>query len=710
MTNIFNSCVGVGPRTLAWGLRTFGGLPAATKAVPNRLGQRKSLVVWREDWWGNRSVSHPLTPVPSNITNREEIEARIASFAPETAREALQVIEEHLTGWGHRVVANYFFRYAATETPGELVYGNVINTSPVRTAHLREAYEHTKLVKIDRKIVNGRIRGAVNDMFHIFKFFKYGVDWTLVKFGLIYGIPRSFVVIPVRDKAGKAIGKVNLGLPYPVLLARDKIAVLEKLAAKIGETKRDSDLSFEEAIDHQQVKKFVGEVKAMSFLWFLPLYLFPGVIAVIQKLVVLLDSFIEKAREKQETITRERVEKQDKIAEERLRSVEGTIRVLAAAIDINESYTGGHCTRVAQICEAIGRHLPDEVWRAEIARTNPEICDRAVIEQEIERRKDQVFNQALPHDLGKISVDPRIIKKDGPLDAAERAEVRTHPQKGADITRPEEADYPEMGLVTEGIYLHHIDWDGRGYPEGTGLKGNKLPLLARMLRAADSTHAIISRTYNKPRPPEYVVSELIRGCGTSFDPIVVRVELERIARTDLVNIDLMTKEVIAAKKSLAEAAVSQRSLLEQLMEKLGRGHSIDLLKKELETAKRAGRLTPESDELFQQILGRFAIKAKTVIAHAELCCKFYDWLSNNKDSAGKNLFDIFSLFSQSPNYGPDTARSFIDNLLAAWREDDQKLLLDLAEDAFKRPFDPEKTTPESIAALNTFFFANFKQL
>jgi len=134
------------------------------------------------------------------------------------------------------------------------------------------------------------------------------------------------------------------------------------------------------------------------------------------------------------------------------------------------------------------------------------------------------------HDVGKRDIDERILAKDGPLDAAEWAQIRMHPELGERILR-------RAGLddIASWVRWHHERPDGRGYPDR--LRGPRIPLEASILAVADAYDAMITaRCYGERLEPHEALAELRRCAGSQFDrPVVaaaVRCELDLSAGAD----------------------------------------------------------------------------------------------------------------------------------------------------------------------------------
>lgn len=174
------------------------------------------------------------------------------------------------------------------------------------------------------------------------------------------------------------------------------------------------------------------------------------------------------------------------------------VRALANSIDAKDTYTRGHSERVARYSMEIGRTMgfsPIDIKNLHIG--------------------------ALLHDIGKIGISEAIINKDSKLTDAEYQEIKTHPARGAAIIEPAKFLREKVPLIK----FHHERFDGKGYPDG--LKGESIPLMARIVCAADSFDAMTSkRAYRDIMPLEEARKELIRCSGSQFDPRVVSAFLE----------------------------------------------------------------------------------------------------------------------------------------------------------------------------------------
>jgi HD-GYP domain-containing protein (c-di-GMP phosphodiesterase class II) len=171
----------------------------------------------------------------------------------------------------------------------------------------------------------------------------------------------------------------------------------------------------------------------------------------------------------------------------------GSIRMLAAAIDEKDPYTRGHSGRVAKYSIIIAQHMglpSDELEKIRIS--------------------------ALLHDVGKIGVDDRVLKKPGALTTEEFGLMKQHPLKGANIMRP----VAQLKEMLPGIELHHEHIDGKGYPHG--LKGPDIPVMARIIAVADTLDAMTTnRPYQSAMDLEFAMNRIIELTNTKFDKTVV---------------------------------------------------------------------------------------------------------------------------------------------------------------------------------------------
>lgn len=166
----------------------------------------------------------------------------------------------------------------------------------------------------------------------------------------------------------------------------------------------------------------------------------------------------------------------------------------AEAIERKDPYTAGHARRVTGFSLLLG---------TELGLSKQELAD--------------LWLAAALHDVGKIFVSDSILHKPGPLTLEEAAVMKTHPAAGARILAGVRGPVKAMG----GIRHHHERYDGRGYPDG--LRGDEIPLLARIIAVADTYDAMTShRAYREALPPQQADREIAGCAGTQLCPTVVR--------------------------------------------------------------------------------------------------------------------------------------------------------------------------------------------
>lgn len=178
---------------------------------------------------------------------------------------------------------------------------------------------------------------------------------------------------------------------------------------------------------------------------------------------------------------------------------------LAKEVYAKDPYTSGHSAHVEQLglmtAEELGYDLKNQ------------------------KKKDMLKASLRLHDVGKIGIPDNILKKEDRLTEEEWKVMREHPIKGAKILEP----LSEFKDVAKIVLHHHEYYDGKGYPYG--LKGDEIPIEARIIAVVDAFHAIVStRCYRKARAIHVAIGELRKGAGTQFDPAVVDAFLKAYER------------------------------------------------------------------------------------------------------------------------------------------------------------------------------------
>jgi HD-GYP domain-containing protein (c-di-GMP phosphodiesterase class II) len=206
----------------------------------------------------------------------------------------------------------------------------------------------------------------------------------------------------------------------------------------------------------------------------------------------------------------------------------GLMHSLVNAVDAKDTYTCGHSERVALLSRLL----------AQEAKLGDNFVDR-------------VYMAGLLHDVGKIGVPEAVLQKTGRLTPEEFEQIKKHPDIGARIL----ADIKQIDDVIPGVLYHHERYDGKGYP--TGLAGENIPLMGRVICLADCFDAMTSsRTYRKALPLEVALAEIRRCAGTQFDPaladVFVQVGADRF-RELLTDHKEQTKHLIEMQQNLRAA-------------------------------------------------------------------------------------------------------------------------------------------------------------
>lgn len=195
------------------------------------------------------------------------------------------------------------------------------------------------------------------------------------------------------------------------------------------------------------------------------------------------------------------------------------INTIANTIDAKDEYTKGHSQRVSEYSYALAREL-------------------GLKEEEAEN----VRRIALLHDIGKIGVPDSVLNKPGRLTEEEYEIMKSHPVVGAGILK----DIKMLKDLDVGAKYHHERYDGKGYP--SGLKGEEIPYIARIIGVADSYDAMSSnRVYRKRFSEDKILEELERCKGTQFDPQVADAFIRLIKKKELKN---LSPDIVSANEAV----------------------------------------------------------------------------------------------------------------------------------------------------------------
>jgi diguanylate cyclase (GGDEF)-like protein len=210
---------------------------------------------------------------------------------------------------------------------------------------------------------------------------------------------------------------------------------------------------------------------------------------------------VRKGKERREDVSALK-NKLGKLTKQANQSLIESIFAFARTIELKDHYTGEHVERTVYYATHIARMLKFNGKQIENVR-----------------------QAAILHDLGKVGISDKILLKDSKLTEDEYKEIKKHPLIAADILRPIQF----LHSVIPFILYHHERWDGRGYP--SGLKGDSIPVGARIIAIADVYQALISnRPYRKALARQEALKIIREGSGTQFDPKIVNVFLKIIQK------------------------------------------------------------------------------------------------------------------------------------------------------------------------------------
>jgi putative nucleotidyltransferase with HDIG domain len=210
---------------------------------------------------------------------------------------------------------------------------------------------------------------------------------------------------------------------------------------------------------------------------------------------------------------------QNRLASEQNRQLfNHSIEMIAAAVDAKDPYTKGHSGRVSQYSVILAREI-------------------GLQEEDV----DKIRVSAILHDVGKIGIEDRVLKKPGILTSEEFEIMKRHTVMGYEIVR----QVKQLNEMLPGIRWHHEALNGRGYPDG--VNGDELPLMVRIIAVADTFDAITTDRPYHPRSEFTKALEILRKhAGTKYDPIVVDAMHSARASGKLAKFETRRKEVAAA--------------------------------------------------------------------------------------------------------------------------------------------------------------------
>ena len=178
-----------------------------------------------------------------------------------------------------------------------------------------------------------------------------------------------------------------------------------------------------------------------------------------------------------------------------------SLQAIARTIDAKDEYTNGHSIRVSYYSKLIAENMGME-----------------------QDETENIYYIALLHDIGKIAIPDSILNKPGRLTEEEFKVMKSHTTRGAEILK----GISTIPQIIEGAKSHHEKYDGSGYPEG--LKGEDIPLVARIICCADCFDAMASkRVYKEPFSLEVIIGEFERCSGTQFDPQIAKIVIGMIS-------------------------------------------------------------------------------------------------------------------------------------------------------------------------------------
>ena len=224
-------------------------------------------------------------------------------------------------------------------------------------------------------------------------------------------------------------------------------------------------------------------------------------IAVVGVAVILYIFALAEMNETVEKATKMQIDYLKEQQQTTWRMFEQTAKLLASIIDSKDEHSDGHSRRVAIYSKMLAEHLGKD-----------------------KRTCEEIYYTALLHDVGKIELPDHIINNKVSLTEEEKELFKTHAKIGGERLASSISEFP---FLSQGAMYHHERFDGKGYPEG--LKGDKIPEIARIIAVADSYDLLTSKTDSHDIIPQRTVrEEILKGSGTKFDPKFAKIMVDII--------------------------------------------------------------------------------------------------------------------------------------------------------------------------------------
>ena len=281
---------------------------------------------------------------------------------------------------------------------------------------------------------------------------------------------------------------------------KEKVCLLSELDsvsyAKLKPGKYTFRISVLDGVDGNVVESASYSIKKENEMyqnWWFELYVW-----MIAALVLVWITWFITRTQTQKTLIKQKLELE--YAKKQIKMGNETILSIARTVDAKDSNTSEHSFRVSQYSLAITKRLGYS-----------------------EEKCENLRQMALLHDIGKIGIPDAILNKPGKLTDEEYEIMKTHVIRGGEILK----DFTMIDNVSVGALYHHEKYDGSGYCHG--LKGEQIPLYARIIGIADAFDAMTAnRVYRKQLDLDFVIAELKRCSGTQFDPKLVDILLALI--------------------------------------------------------------------------------------------------------------------------------------------------------------------------------------